>query len=269
MKKFFLPVFILICAGCSGGGNGSDGGGGNNSPATIAGNWQIISTSTQNPGQSFPHAAIETLLSQTGTKVFSGSQATLVIPFYVQGTNYSVGESACGGIQATIDGTISGHTLNFTLTETGPSGSYTVTGTGTVSSNERSVTGTYSSTAACGFGGDAGTFTGTWIGSISGNYSVSFDTGTTLQLAVSENEQQIVVATGSYSGSSFTLNGGMLGGLLALQGTVEGVGQVDYLALYLDSTLITLIPSVNGTQTKSGDFIVFSADLSIGLARKR
>jgi len=270
MKKVLLSLALFLCAGCGGGG----GGGGGNPPPTsaaIAGKWQIISTSKQNAGASYPYAGIEAILSQTDTSVSSGNQATVVIPFYVQGVNFGVADgTACGGYQATVSGTVSGQSFNFTFTMTGAGGSYSATGTATVNSSNNSMTGTYTTTGGCGSPADSGTFSGSLIPSISGTYATTFDNGATPTLVVTEDSSHNVTATGTYQGSSFTLSGNIVGGALELTGTIQGIGQVQYLGFYMNPPLITLVPTVNGISANNGDFLIFGVtDGSIGIGKKQ
>lgn len=274
MNKTLLILVALVCFGCSGGGgggsnNGGDGGG-TPAPAAVAGKWEIISTSTQNPGGSYPYAAIEANLTQTGTSVFAGDKAAFVILFSAQGPGALAPLNPCGGLpQATINSTLSGQNLSFTLTETGPGGSYVITGTATVSSDAQSISGSYTSPAACGTAADAGTLSGTLVPSVNGTYATTFGTGLALPLTLTEDSAHDVTATGSYQGSSFTLSGAIFGGSLTLSGDIPGVGGVILSAYYLNPPLVSLLPSVNGVSTQTGDFLIFGLGDSIGLATKQ
>lgn len=275
MRTAFLSLALLVCAGCSGLNSNSGGGNSGNSPAptpaAIAGKWEIISVSTQNAGASYPNAGIEAILNQTDTSVSSSNQATIVIPFFVQGTNYGIASgTACGGYQATVSATVTGQTFSFTLTETSNSGSYVVTGTATINSSNNSMTGTYTTTGGCGSPADAGTFSGTLVPSISGTYATTFGTGATTSLTVTEDTSHNVIATGTYQGSSYTLSGNIIGGGLQLTGTIPGIGDVQYLGFYMNSPLISLVPTINGISVSNGDFLIFgAADGSVGIGKKQ
>jgi hypothetical protein len=275
MKKVILSLALLVCAGCGGSNSNSGGGsGGGNptpTPAAIAGKWEFISVSTQNAGAGYPNAGIEAILSQTDTSVSSGNQATIVIPFFVQGTNYGIASgTSCGGYQATVSGTVSGQTFSFTLTETNTTGSYVVTGTATINSSNNSMTGTYTTTGGCGSPADAGSFSGTLVPSISGTYATTFNTGATPALTVTEDASHNVTATGTYQGSSYTLSGNIIGGGLELTGTIPGIGQVQYLGFYMNSPLISLVPTINGISVSNGDFLIFGVtDNSVGIGKKQ
>jgi len=271
VKKTLLICAALAFCGCSGGSSNSGGsGGGTQTPAAVAGKWDIISVSTQNPGASYPYAAIEANLSQTDTTVSAGAAATQVLPFYVQGGTFGVAsENACGGTSETVSASVSGNNFTFTLTETGPNGTYNITGTATVSSDGTTMTGNYSAAAACGFSSDAGTFTGSLISSVSGTYSVNDGTGTNNTITVTEDGSHNLTVTGSSQGSSFTLTGEAIGGLMVLSGNVPGIGLTDYVAIYLTPQLVTLVPTINGVATTAGQFVIFGSDGSIGLATKQ
>ena len=101
VKKTLLTPVLVACfvLGACGSSGSTGNGEGNPPPAGIAGKWEIISTSTQNPAGSYPHTAIETNLTQAGTSVFAGDQATYVIPFGAQGIDEPVGPlNPCGGL---------------------------------------------------------------------------------------------------------------------------------------------------------------------------
>jgi len=272
VKQTFLTLVALVCFGCGCGGGSNDGGngGGSPTPAAIAGKWEIISSSTQNPGASNPYAAIETNLTQTGTSVFAGDQATGVISFGAQGLGALGPLNPCGGLpQATINGTVSGQNLSFTLTESGPGGSYTVTGTATISSDAQTILGSYTAPAACGSVADAGTLSGSLVPWVSGTYATTFDTGLALPLMLTEDSAHDLTATGSYQGSGFTLGGAIVGGFLTLSGNIPGLGGVILPAYYLNPPLVPLVPAVNGISTQTGDFVIFGPGDSIGLAIKQ
>lgn len=273
MKNALAAVVLLCCVGCGGGGGGnstSTGGGGNPSPASIGGKWQIIATSTQNPGANFPYAGIEAILSQTDTSVSAGNQAALVIPFYLQGTSYYIASGdACGDYLATISGTISSSNITITLTEGSGANTYVVSATGTISNNNTKIAGTYSAPGGCGVAADSGTFVGTLIPSVSGNYNVTFGTGTNFGLSLTEDSNHNLTASGTYQGSSYTLTGETVGGAIELQGTIPGYGSIQYVGFYFDSTLVSLVPTVGGISTRTGDFIIFGSDGSVGFASKQ
>ncbi len=272
MNRSLLTLVALVCFGCGGGGGSNNGGngGGSPTPAAIAGKWEIISSSTQNPGGSYPYAAIEANLTQTGTSVFAGDQAAFVILFSAQGPGALAPLNPCGGLpQAAFNGTVSGQSLTFTLTETGPGGSYVITGTATVSSDAQSISGSYTSPAACGTAADAGTLSGTLVPSVNGTYATTFGTGLALPLTLTEDSAHDVTAMGSYQGSGFTLSGAIVGGFLTLSGNIPGLGAVILPAYYLNPPLVPLVPAVNGISTQAGDFVIFGPSDSTGLAIKQ
>lgn len=274
MRKVLITLALFCCFGCGGGGSSPSGsaagGGGNPAPQNIGGKWQIIASSTQNSGSGFPYTAIEAILTQTETSVSAGDQAAIVIPFYVQGANYNIASGdACGDYAATVSGTISGSNITVTLTEGSGTNTYVVNATGTISSDSKKITGTYNASGGCGVAGDAGTFVGTLISSVSGNYNVTFGTGTNFGLSLTEDSRHNLTASGTYSGSSYTLTGEAVGGAIELQGTIPGYGSVQYVGFYFDSTLVSLVPTAGGITTQVGDFIIFGSDGSVGLAVKQ
>jgi hypothetical protein len=112
MRKSLLALMALVCFGCSGCGSSNSGGdsGGNPPPATITGKWEIITSSTQSPGGSYPYMAIETNLTQSGTTVSSGDLPTDLLSFGAQGIVEPITPSnPCGLLPTgTIEGAISG-----------------------------------------------------------------------------------------------------------------------------------------------------------------
>lgn len=54
-----------------------------------------------------------------------------------------------------------------------------------------------------------------------------------------------------------------------LGGTIPGYGTVSYVAFYMDSTLVSLVPSVYGLSAHVGDFLLFGDNGSIGLDHKQ
>jgi hypothetical protein len=278
VAKTVMVIAAILLAGCGGGASTNSGGGGSISgggsgsatPAAIGGKWEVISTSTQNPGSSFPHAGIEANFTQTDTTILSGNKAAAVIPFFVQGLNYQIAAGhACGGYQASVSGTLTGQSLSFTVTETGPSGTLPITGTATISSDNKSMSGNYMTQGGCGLSADSGTFTGSVIPSASGTYLASFDTGNTATLVLTEDATHNISVQGTLLGSSFTLSGETIGGALVVSGNVPGVGIANYVGFYLTAPLVSLVPTVNGISTKTGDFLIFGSDGSIGLAQKQ
>jgi hypothetical protein len=272
MKKALFSFVAVACLGCGGCGssNYSGNGGGTPTPLAVAGKWQIISSSTQNPGGFTPYAAIETNLTQTGTSIFSGNLTSVVIPFGAQGIGPLAPLNPCGGIpQAVINGSISGQDLSFTLTQTGPSGSYIINGTATVSPDAQTIMGSYTAAAACGAAADAGTFSGTFVPTINGTYATAFNTGPGPTMTITEDSSQGVTATGSYQGANFSLSGRMIGGTLTVSGNIPGLGFVIFVADYLNPPLVSLMPAVNGVSTQAGEFVIFGPLGSIGLATKQ
>src|SRR5271165_731206 len=195
-------VLALSLFGC--GGSSSNGGGGTPppTPAAVAGKWEFVAASTANPGATYPNTLIEANLSQTDTSVSAGTAATGLAAFYSNSnTNWGVEiptQNVCGGTGETVSATVNGQTLSFTFSETGPAGTYAVTGAVTVNANGQEMTGSYTSAAACGLPNDAGNIIGTLIGSVAGNYVVTFSDLSTASVTVSEDASHNITINGTY-----------------------------------------------------------------------
>jgi hypothetical protein len=274
-SRLMYLVSALSLFGCSGGSSSSGGGGGTPppTPAAVAGKWEVVATSTANPGATWPNTLIEANLSQTGTSVSAGTAATDLAAFYSNGnTNWGVeipSENVCEGTGETISGTVSGQTFSFTFTETGPGGTYTVTGTATVNANGQLLTGTYTSAAACGFPNDSGNITGTLIGSVAGNYLVTFDDESTASVTVNEDANHNVTLSGTYQAQAFTLSGEAIGGAVIVSGEIPAFGQDTYYGAYLTSQLVSFFPQINNLATKPGDFLFINSEGGIALVQKQ
>lgn len=156
-----LLAALFLAAGCGGGSVGGPAPA-QTTPAavtaTIQGQWQVIAQSTDGG----TGVLIETNLSQSGSNV-SAAKSSVVLIQGAPGTYAGLGGECDNGALGndSIQATVSGQTLSFTLTESGSLGTGTSTGTATISSNGTQITsGTYTTPAACGFQMDSGTFTG-------------------------------------------------------------------------------------------------------------
>jgi hypothetical protein len=133
-----------------------------------------------------------------------------------------------------IQATVSGQTLSFTLTEAGSLGTGTSTGTATVSSDGTQITsGTYTMPAACGFVGDSGTVTGAVIKPFSGTFAGMLANGATtdaVTVTISQSNYNLSV-TGTDNGAPFTLSGTVVGATFHVTGTIAG-RSVEYVGLY-------------------------------------
>ncbi|HKV48118.1 MAG TPA: hypothetical protein VJN69_08510 [Candidatus Acidoferrales bacterium] len=271
MSKALLIFALVVCLGCTGCRSSNNGGDAsrNPAPAAIAGKWAVVFSSTQNPARNFPYTAVETNLTQSGTTVSAGDQATYIIPFGPQGIDQPIAPlNYCGGLPTgSFNATIIGRSLTFTLVENGAVGTYTVTGTATIASDGDTISGTYNAPAACGAAADAGTLSGTLVPLVSGSYNTLFDTGPGPTLAITEDSAHSVTATGTYESSSFSLSGVIVGGSLTLSGNIPNLGFVIYFAYYLNPPLVSLVPAVNGISAQTGDFLIFGP--SIGLATRQ
>ncbi len=274
MKNTLFCLTLFLCVGCGGGGSTSGGGSlppPTNETAQIAGKWELIGSSIANPGSNFPYTGIGVNLRQTSTSVSSSDQGTIIIPFVSYNPGVGLSQGACNTFTGTLSGTVSEHTLIFSLTETDATNSLVISGTGTINSQNNTITGSYTTPGGCGSGADNGTFTGVAVPSVSGSYSASFNDGTTTTLQITEDSQQNITATGSLQGQSFNLAGNIVGGVLEAQGNVPGYGQITYLGFYMSPGLVSIFPTVFNTSTRVGDFFLMNAgDLSYyGLARKQ
>lgn len=274
-SRLIYLVFSLSLFGCGGSSssNGGDGGIPPPTPAAVAGKWEVVATSTANPGATFPNSLIEANLSQTDTNVSAGTAATGLAAFYSDGnTNWGIeipSENACGGTGETISATVSGQMFSFTFSETGPGGTYVVTGTATVNANGQLMTGTYTSAAACGLPNDSGIITGTLISSVAGNYLVTFGDQSTASVTVNEDTNHNVTISGTYQTQAFTLSGEAIGGAVKVAGDIPAFGQDTYYGAYLTSQLVSFFPRIDNLATKQGDFLFINSEGSIALVQKQ
>jgi hypothetical protein len=128
--------------------------------------------------------------------------------------------------------------LSFTLTEAGSVGTGKTTGSVTFSSDGSQITtGSYSTPAACGFGADNGTMTGSAIKPFSGSYAgmLANSGGTTDAVIVTVSQSGLNLSvSGTDNGTQFTLSGSVIGATFNVSGTIAGQS-VQYVGLY-DST---------------------------------
>ena len=199
--------------------------------ANIQGQWQVIAQST-NGGTG---VLIETNLAQSGTNV-TAAKSSVVLIQGVPGTYTGLGGECDHGALGddSIQATVSGQTLSFTLTEAGSLGTGTSTGTATISSDGTQITsGTYTTTAACGFVADSGTVTGAVIKPFSGTFAGMLANGPTtdaVTVTISQSGYNLSV-TGTDNGAPFTLSGTVVGATFDVTGTIGG-RSVEYVGLY-------------------------------------
>ena len=230
----FVAATFLI-AGCGGGSVASPV---SSTPtpvtpttANVQGQWQVIAQST-NGGTG---VLIETNLAQSGTNV-TAVKSSVVLIQGVPGTYTGLGgecdNSALG--DDSVQATVSGQTLSFTLTEAGSLGTGTSTGTATISSDGTQITsGTYTTAAACGFAADSGTVTGAVIKPFSGTFAGMLANGSTtdaVTVTISQSGYNLSV-TGTDNGAPFTLSGTVVGATFNVTGTIAGQS-VQYVGLY-------------------------------------
>jgi hypothetical protein len=240
-----LLSLCLIAAGCGGSGYSPSPQPTPSPTPTVVGmqgSWTIYFQSSVSPNS---FTVLEANLSQAGTKVFAGAPSALVYQGTTLGTTIpltSLGSKCDSGAagQVTFDGTLTNYpasieSIFFALTQIGAFGTAVITAA--ASTNRTQITnGTYTIPAACGFPEDHGTFEGfqdsvkfsgvdTYHGTFQGN-------AITVQFA-SDNAFGIS-ATGTYSGTPFTLTGSATGFFLTLTGQISGQA-VTWFGLY-DST---------------------------------
>jgi hypothetical protein len=197
----------------------------------VQGQWQIIAQST-NGGTG---VLIETNLAQSGSTV-TAAKSSVVLIQGVPGTYTSLGGECDNGALGddSIQATVSGQTLSFTLTEAGSLGTGTSTGTATISSDGTQLTsGTYTTAAACGFQMDNGTLTGAVTKPFSGTFAGMLANGSTtdaVTVTISQSGYNLSV-TGTDNGTPFTLSGTVVGATFNVTGTIAGQS-VQYVGLY-------------------------------------
>ncbi len=230
-----LLAAMFLIAGC-GGGSVSTPVSSTPTPVTptaanVQGQWQVIAQST-NGGTG---VLIETNLAQSGTSVTAATSSVVLIQG-VPGTYTGLGGACDHGALGddSIQATVSGQTLSFTLTESGSLGTGTSTGTATVSSDGTQITsGTYTAPAACGFVADSGTVTGAVIKPFSGTFAGMLANGSTtdaVTVTISQSNYNLSV-TGTDNGAPFTLSGTVVGATFHVTGTIAG-RSVEYVGLY-------------------------------------
>jgi hypothetical protein len=230
-----LLAAMLLIAGCGGGSVATPV---SSSPtpvtptaANVQGQWQVIAQST-NGGTG---VLIETNLAQSGTSVTAATSSVVLIQG-VPGTYTGLGGACDHGALGddSIQATVSGQTLSFTLTEAGSLGTGTSTGTATVSSDGTQITsGSYTMPAACGFLADSGTVTGAVIKPFSGTFAGMLANGSTtdaVTVTISQSNYNLNV-TGTDNGAPFTLSGTVVGATFHVTGTIAG-RSVEYVGLY-------------------------------------
>ena len=132
------------------------GGGGSSPPASVTGKWSTLATSSQNSNDVVD---IEVNISQS-TGTISAAQDVIS------------SNSKCENGTDSLDGTVKGSTVGFTLSF--GSGNPTASFTGTVSSDGLSMSGKYKITSGSCSPADSGTWTATKFGDSSGSYMGTF-----------------------------------------------------------------------------------------------
>jgi len=229
---------ILLVGGCGGGSVGTPAPvlrTPTATPVTIQGQWQVVAQSADGG----TGVLIETNLTQSGSNVLAAKSSVVLIQGVPETYTGLGGECDNGALgNDSIQATVTGQTLSFTLTESGSLGTGTSTGTATISSNGTQITsGTYTTPAACGFQMDSGTLTGAVIQPFSGTFAGMLANGSTtnaVTATISQSNYNLSV-TGTANGTPFTLSGTVVGATFNVAGTIAGQS-VQYVGLYETST---------------------------------
>jgi hypothetical protein len=246
MKLAFILFILLLCAGC----------GGTKSTQTpppngtlASGAWQFNQSQPSNEG-----TLLDFNLSQSGTQI-SAVGSTSCFDYGVNQPPYSGpgglegvvmdGAPTCGG----VSGSISGNSVTITWN------TYT-TFTGTLNSNG-SITGTTSNNGA------TNSFTASPVSSLvpNGTYSGTFSEGFSGDIVLTTNREANYQLAGTITvngNGPYNLTGQLLGNILLLSGTVEGIPAS--FQMYYDSTgsitgvakSINVFTNVGGTTMYSG-----------------
>ena len=222
MKKFALFVslaaVLTVMVGCSALNNALKKANGNSTSYDLSGSWEIVATSTQNPGVL---SVVEFNATQQGNGNITAPVQEFIFgtPATVLGNCFGViPGNPQGNVTATVDNSNSNITGSFTETSPqGGSASFAIqaplASNTTFSGNFTGATG---NSTACA---DAGTFVATQTASLSGTYSgqLTYPDGSqeTVSVAMTEDPAYNVTVTG-------TATGGMQDGPINLTGTVTG-----------------------------------------------
>jgi hypothetical protein len=188
---FLLMPFLASC-----------GGGHSQPPATIAGSWHFVMTSTTLAGQS---TLADLFFTQNGSVIqSSGSQVVI--------------GGVCS-VLGTMTGAVTGNKVTMSIIHADMIDR--VSATATVSGN--SLSGTYSTAGQC-LNGDAGTITGQMIPVLTSSAWAGTRTPTNQQTTfplsanIAEDNQGLLVATFSFTGGlcsgTFTFNPSLVGNLI-------------------------------------------------------
>ena len=229
-----MSILVCVAAGC--------GGGASTSPAPItpiptstnasmSGQWQIVAHSNVNPASSL---LVEANFSQTGTTVAADTSSVVLIDGAPGAFTGLAGECDNGALgDDSVQATISGQMVSFTLTEAGSLGTGTSTGTATISGSQLAG-GTYQTPAACGFAADSGTLTGTTIAPFSGTFAgqlLNFNGGTDAVSVTLSQSGYTLNAVGTDAGTPITLTGKVIGATFNVSGMVQGQSR-EYVGVY-------------------------------------
>jgi hypothetical protein len=231
-----LSVCVLALAGCGGGASTSPLPAPvtpipTSSTATLQGQWQIVAHSNVNPASSL---LVEANFTQSGSTVTADTSSVMLVDGTPGAFTGLAGECDNGILgDDSVQATVSGQALSFTLTEAGSLGTGTSTGSATISGTQLTG-GTYQTPAACGFAADNGSFTGTTIAPFSGTFAGQLLnlTGTTDAVSVTLSQSDYTLnAVGTDAGAPITLTGKVMGATFNVTGMVQGQAR-EYVGIY-------------------------------------
>jgi hypothetical protein len=231
MKKLGLFVslaaLLTVMVGCSALNNAlKKANGGNSTSYDLSGSWEIVATSTQNPGVI---SVVEFNATQQGNGNITAPVQEFIFgtPATVLGNCFGViPGNPQGSVTATVDNSKSN--ITGTFIETSPQGSSAsfsiqapLASNTTFSGNFTGATG---NPTACA---DAGTFVATQTASLSGNYSgqLTYPDGSveTVSTTMTEDAAYNVTVTGTATGGmqdgALNFSGNVVGNLAVLHGT--------------------------------------------------
>jgi hypothetical protein len=201
LQKAALWPLLMFLSAC-GGGSATNNTVSN--PVNMAGNWQLTGNSTT---FGYTYAA-SGQINQTGSSI-SGT--------------LSLSGSPCAQ-STTFSGTLNGTSLSATATESGQTVSYS----GTVSSDGSSASGTYSAPPGGCLNGDAGTWSGSRVSPLNGQFIGSMAAENSIRASIVAKLRDdgghvtgVATVTNSVCFHSLSLIGSVSGNDVVLQGTEE------------------------------------------------
>jgi hypothetical protein len=229
IQKAALWPLLMFLSACGGGGTTSNTGSNPSNSVNMAGNWQFMGNST---AFGYTYTASGPI-NQTGSSI-SGT--------------LSLSGSPCAQA-TTFSGTLNGTSLSATATEN----TQTVSYSGTVSADGSSASGTYSAPPGGCLNGDIGTWSGSRVSLLNGQFIGSMAAENSIRASIVAKLQDdggrvsgMATVTNSVCFHSLNLTGSVSGNEVVLQGTEETQtlllrGEIDR-----ESKSLALIYSVSG-----------------------